>query len=190
MGHISRLYHGDTAFPLIARRRRFYAVSLALCAIAFVSLVFQGFNLGVEFKGGAIFTVAAPKSVDVHDERTFIEGLGIAEPIVQTVKTSGGSTKLRIETKPLSEADQQKVLDGLAARFNVDKNTEIDSRDVGASWGKQVTRKALNGLVAFLIGVTIFISVRFEPKMAAAAMIALVHDLLLAAGIYSITHFV
>jgi preprotein translocase subunit SecF len=190
MGHLSRLYHGDTTFPLIAQRRRFYAASLILCVIALGSLLFRGFNLGVEFKGGAIFSVTAPSNVDVHDERTFVEGLGISEPIVQTVRTSGGQTKLRIETAPLTEAEQQKVLDALAQRFHVNASTDIDSRDVGASWGKQVTRKALNGLVAFLIGVTIFISVRFEPKMAAAAMIALIHDLLLAAGIYSITQFV
>jgi preprotein translocase subunit SecF len=190
MGLVHRLYHGETAFPLIAKRRRFYAVSLLLCLIALISLTFRGFNLGVEFKGGAIFTVTAPSNVDVHAERSFIEGLGVSEPIVQTVKTSTGQTKLRVETKPLSEAEQNKIVDALATRFHVDKNTQIDSRDVGASWGKQVTRKALNGLVAFLIVVTLFISVRFEPKMAAAAMIALVHDLLLAAGIYSITGFV
>ncbi len=189
MGLVHRLYHGDTAFPLIAKRRRFYAISLVLCVIALTSLVFRGFNLGVEFKGGAIFTVAAPSNVDVHDSRTFLEGLGIADPIVQTVKTSGGKTKLRVETAPLTEAQQQKVVLALAERFHVDPNTEIDSRDVGASWGKQVTKKALQGLIAFLIGVTLFISIRFEPKMAAAAMIALVHDLLLAAGIYSITYF-
>jgi preprotein translocase subunit SecF len=189
MGIVHRLYHGETAFPLIARRRRFYAVSILLCVIAIGSLVFRGFNLGVEFKGGAIFTVSAPSKVDIHDTRTFVESLGVSEPIVQTVKTSTGQTKVRIETKPLSEAEQNKVVDALAAQFHVDANT-IDSREVGASWGKQVTRKALQGLVAFLIAVILFISVRFEPKMAAAAIIALIHDLLLAAGIYSILNFV
>ncbi|HUR13599.1 MAG TPA: protein translocase subunit SecF [Mycobacteriales bacterium] len=190
MGLVHRLYHGETAFPLIKERKRFYAVSLLLCLIALLSLGFRGLNLGVEFKGGAIFTVSAPSDVDVHDSRTFVEGLGIADPIVQTVKTSGGDTKLRIETKPLTEAETDKIVTALADRFHVDKNTEIDSRDVGASWGKQVTNKALKGLVAFLIAVVLFISLRFEPKMAAAAMIALVHDLLLAAGVYSITWFV
>jgi preprotein translocase subunit SecF len=190
MGVVHRLYHGETAFPLIKERKRFYAASLILCLIAFGSLVFRGLNLGVEFKGGAIFTVSAPSNVDVHASRQFVESLGVKEAIVQTVKTSNGQTKLRVETEPLTAEQEDRVVQGLADRFHVDANTEIDSRDVGASWGKQVTRKAINGLIAFLIGVTIFISLRFEPKMAAAAMIALVHDLLLAAGIYSITHFV
>ena len=190
MGIAHRLYHGETAFPLIKERKRFYAASLLLCVIALLSLTFRGLNLGVEFKGGAIFTVTAPSNVDVHDSRTFVEGLGIEDPIVQTVKTSKGGTRLRVETKPLTEAETQQVVAALAERFHVDANTEIDSRDVGASWGKQVTNKALKGLVAFLIAVVLFISLRFEPKMAASAMIALVHDLLLAAGVYSVTGFV
>jgi preprotein translocase subunit SecF len=190
MGIVHRLYHGETQFPLIKDRKRFYAISIILCVIALGSILFRGFNLGVEFKGGAIFTVSAPSNVDVKATREYVEGLGIQEAIVQTVKTSGGDTKVRVETPPLSTAEQDKVLNGLADRFDADPNTEIDSREVGASWGKQVTNKALQGLVVFLLAVIIFISVRFEPKMAAAAIIALIHDLLLAAGVYSITHFV
>ena len=190
MGIVHRLYHGETAFPLIKDRKRFYAISILLCVIALGSILFRGFNLGVEFKGGAIFTVSAPSNVDVKATRDYVEGLGVQEAIVQTVKTSGGDTKVRVETPPLTTAQQDKVLNGLADRFDADANTEIDSREVGASWGKQVTRKALNGLVVFLLAVIIFISIRFEPKMAAAAIIALIHDLLLAAGVYSITHFV
>lgn len=189
MGLVHRLYHGDTAFPLIKQRKRFYAASILLCVIALGSITFRQFNLGVEFKGGAIFTVPAPANVDVKASRDFVQSLGVTEAIVQTVKTSGGDTKLRVETEPLTSQQQERVLNGLADRFDADPNT-IDSREVGASWGKQVTKKALQGLVAFLLAVILFISLRFEPKMAAAAIIALLHDLLLAAGVYSVTGFV
>jgi preprotein translocase subunit SecF len=190
MGLVHRLYHGETAFPLIQRRRRFYAVSLLLVVIALGSMLFRGFNLGVEFKGGAIFTVTAPSNVDVKASRALIASLNVGDSIVQTVKTSKGVTKLRVETPPLSPAQQDRVVAALADRFHVNANTEIDSREVGASWGKQVTNKALQGLLYFLIAVIIYISLRFEPKMAAAAIIALLHDLVLAAGIYSVTFFV
>jgi preprotein translocase subunit SecF len=70
------------------------------------------------------------------------------------------------------------------------KESEISPSNVGPAWGKQVTNKAIQGLVLFLIAVIIYISIRFEPKMAVAAIIALIHDLVLTAGIYSITHFV
>jgi len=190
MGLVHRLYHGETAFPLIKQRKRFYAVSILLVVIALGSMVFRGFNLGVEFKGGAIFTVTAPSNVDVHATRTFLDGLKVGETIVQTVKTSKGVTKVRVETPPLTQAQQDTVVNALAQRFHVNASTEIDSREVGASWGKQVTNKALQGLVYFLIAVILYIGLRFEFKMAAAAIIALLHDLLLAAGIYSVTQFV
>src|SRR5690348_4740556 len=132
MGVVHRLYHGETEFPLIKERKRFYAVSLILCVIAVGSLIFRGFNLGVEFKGGAIFTVTATSHVDVHETRSFVEGLGINEPIVQTVKSSTGATRVRIETEPLSQVEEQRLVQALADRFHVDANTQIDTREVGA----------------------------------------------------------
>ncbi len=188
-GLVHRLYHGETTFPLIQARKKFYAVSILLCLIALASMAFRQFNVGVEFKGGNIFTVAAPANVDIAKEREFVAGLGVAEPIVQTLKTSTGDTRLRIETEPLTLEEADKVAASLATHFKVDANT-IDSRSVGASWGKQVTNKALQGLFVFLVAVILYISFRFEPKMAIAAIVALLHDLLLAAGIYSITGFV
>ncbi|MGB8651731.1 MAG: protein translocase subunit SecF [Mycobacteriales bacterium] len=190
MGIVHRLYHGETTFPLIQRRKRFYAISAALVLIALLSMLIRGFNVGVEFKGGSIFTVSVPSNVDVKASRDFVDGLGVKQAIVQTVKTSSGATKLRVETEPLSQSDQTKVGDALAQRFNVNPDKDLDIKVVGASWGRQVTKKALQGLVIFLIAVVIYISIRFEPKMAVAAIVALIHDLILAAGIYSITQFV
>ena len=187
MGLIHRLYHGETTFPLIAARKKFYAISLLLVVVALGSMLFRGFNLGVEFKGGGIFQLPVASNVDVKAGRTFVEGLGVKDPILQTVKSTGGATQLRIETKPLSEAQNTTINAALEKHFNV---TSISFQNVGASWGKQVTQKALQGLIVFLIAVVIYISVRFEPKMAAAAIIALIHDLILAAGVYSITGFV
>lgn len=189
MGLIHRLYHGETTFPLIRQRKKFYAVSTILCVVALGSILFRGFNLGVEFKGGGIFQLPVASNVDVKASRTFVESLGIKDPILQTVKSSSGATQLRVETEPLSEAQANKLAAGLATHFKVDAN-KINSQAVGASWGQQVTKKALEGLIVFLIAVVLYISVRFEPKMAASAIIALIHDLLLAAGIYSITGFV
>ncbi|MCU1593685.1 MAG: secF [Frankiales bacterium] len=189
MGMIHRLYHGETTFPLIRQRKKFYAVSILLCVIALGSIVFRGFNLGVEFKGGSIYQLPVASNVDLKASRTFVEGLGVKDPILQTVKSSSGQTQLRVETEPLSEAQSNKVAAGLADHFAINED-KVTSQSVGASWGKQVTKKALQGLIVFLIAVVLYISVRFEPKMAASAIIALIHDLLLAAGVYSITGFV
>jgi len=189
MGLARRLFRGETAFPLIQRRKRFYGVSLVLVVIALASMLIQGFNLGVEFKGGEIFVVPVSKGVDVAAARQFVDGHGAHDAIVQTVGSSNGATKLRVETGPLTPAASDKLLGDLATRYQVTPN-DIDTQNVGAAWGSQVTNKAVQGLFAFLVAVIIYISLRFEPKMAAAAIIALVHDLVLAAGVYSITQFV
>ena len=189
-GMVHRLYHGETTFPLIRQRKKFYAASLILVIVALGSMAFRGFNVGVEFKGGNIFTVSAPSNVDIKATRSFVGSLGAKEPIVQTVSTSTGGTKVRVETEPLSESERARIGDALAQRFSVNPDTQLDIKSVGASWGRQITKKALEGLVVFLIAVVIYISLRFEPKMAAAAIIALLHDLILAAGVYSLTYFV
>ena len=189
MGLARRLFRGETKFPLIQRRKRFYGASLVLVVIALASMLIQGFNLGVEFKGGEILQVPVSKGVDVAAARDFVDGNGAKDAIVQTVGSANGAVKLRVETGPLSDADSARLLTALAKRYQVTTD-DIPSQTVGAAWGSQITKKALQGLFAFLVAVIIYISLRFEPKMAAAAIIALVHDLVLAAGVYSITQFV
>src|SRR3954469_3867756 len=188
MGLASRLYRGETEFPLIQRRKTFYVISGVFVIICLASMIFRGFNVGEEFKGGASFQWPAGHT-SVSQARSAIEDLGVSDPTVQTVGSSSGSNSLRVTTGPLSDKKIDEVINGISKRFNVDQN-RIDNANVGASWGKQVTNKAIQGLVLFLIAVIIYISIRFEPKMAIAAIVALIHDLILTAGIYSITHFV
>ena len=188
MGLASRLYRGETTFPLIQRRKGFYLASLVLVLICLGSMAFRGFNVGEEFKGGATFQFPA-KSISVADARSTVTGLGVADPTVQTVGTGSGGRNLRVTTGPLTQDKIGQVITGISKKYGIAEN-DIAESDVGASWGKQVTNKALQGLVLFLIAVIIYISIRFEPKMAVAAIIALIHDLVLTAGIYSITYFV
>jgi preprotein translocase subunit SecF len=189
MGLIHRLYHGETTFPLIRERKKFYAISLILVVVALGSMAFRGFNLGVEFKGGATFQFPVASNVDIKASRDFVDTLGVSNAVVQTLRDSKGNTQLKIETESLSTTRQFAIGDALAKKFNVSSGN-IDTNTVGPEWGSQVTRKALEGLVVFLIAVVIYISIRFEPKMAAAAIIALIHDLILAAGVYSVLGFV
>jgi preprotein translocase subunit SecF len=186
MGLASRLYRGETAFPLIQRRKTFYAISAVLVLIALLSMIFRGFNLGEEFKGGASFQFPAHGHT-VSQARSEVESLGVVDPIVQTVGR-GNNVDLRIQTGPLTDKKIDQVLVGLEKRFDLNEK-DISPSNVGPAWGKQVTNKAIQGLVLFLIAVVIYISIRFEPKMAVAAIIALIHDLILTAGIYSITGF-
>src|SRR3954468_1775295 len=144
MGLASRLYRGETTFPLIQRRKTFYIVSVVLVLICLGSMIFRGFNVGEEFKGGASFSWPAGHT-SVAQARSAIEDLGVSDPTVQTVGRSNGETSLRVTTGPLTDKKIQEVIDGISSKFKVNEN-DINSANVGASWGRQVTKKALQGL--------------------------------------------
>ncbi len=185
-----RLYRGETTFPLIQRRKRFYGVSVALVAIALLSMLFQGFNLGVEFKGGSTFQFPANGHSAADARRTF-DRLNVGEVISQTLGRPGTSAKdIRVQAEPLTSAQTDTAVAAIQKDFGITDQNQINPSSVGPAWGSQVTSKALQGLFAFLIAVIIYISIRFEPKMAIAAIVALIHDLILTAGIYSLTQFV
>ena len=117
--------------------------------------------------------------------RSAFESVGITPEIVQS---TGAGKDLRVETQTLNTGDVSKVEDVLNKRFDV-KRGDINVDTVGASWGSQVTNKALLSLVVFLIAVILYLSMRYDWKMALAAIVALLHDLLLTAGIYSLSGF-
>jgi preprotein translocase subunit SecF len=189
MGIGSRLYRGETQFQIIGKRKRFYVIATVLVLISLVSMIFRGFNLGVEFKGGATFQWAS-SGHSVEEARDLFDDLQLEEVIVQTVGRADGSEDLRVQTPPLTEKQIDDVIVAIPERFKEVTPGEVQSSNVGPAWGDQVTKKALQGLVVFLILVMIYISIRFEPKMAFASIIGLLHDLTLAAGVYSLTQFV
>jgi preprotein translocase subunit SecF len=179
-----RLYSGETSFNIIGNRKRWYAFSAIFIALSTFALGAQGLHLGIEFKGGASFTVNQP-SATVQEAREAVESVGIpGEFIVQKI----GDSKVRIQTGALDPAQSQAVEAALTAKFNVDAES-IDTQLVGPSWGKEITKKALYGLIAFLLVIMIFLAMVFEPKMAAAAILAVVHDVFITVGIYALVGF-
>ncbi len=182
-GIASRLYRGDVSFDFIGRRRWWYALSGLVLVISIGSLLFKGIHLGIEFKGGALFTATA-NGHSTSDARDAAIGAGATQASVTKI----GEGKLRIQTEFLPNQKADEVQKGIAAKLGVGVN-EVASTTVGPSWGQEITKKALQGLVGFLIAVVIYLSIRFEPKMAAAAIIALIHDLIITAGIYSLVGF-
>jgi preprotein translocase subunit SecF len=84
---------------------------------------------------------------------------------------------------PTLKGDQLRAALARTAGVSID---QINEQDVGPTWGKTISRKMITGLLVFLVLVTIYISVRFEPKMAAGALVALAHDLIITAGIYAL----
>ena len=184
-GIIGRLYRGETTFDFIGSRRRWYLASAILLLVCLVSFVFRGFNFGIEFEGGTQFQFAAPASVSTDEVTRVVEDAGAKTAAAPQVVGSGGTRQIVIKTGELSVAEQGKVKQALTNRFS--KQVSVSS--VSSSWGGDITKKALRALVIFLVVVCVFIGARFEPKMAIAAIAALVHDLVLSAGVYSLVGF-
>ncbi len=179
-----RLYRGETSIDFIGKRRRWYAFSTILIIASAVTLFTQGLHLGIEFKGGSSFTVTSNKASISTAESALSDAGVTSQNIIQLI----GNNKVRIQTQPLSNVQQNAVQDQLAQKFNVSIES-IDSQIIGPSWGKEITRKALYGLFGFLIVVMLYLAMTFEPKMAISAIIAVLHDVFITVGIYALVGF-
>jgi len=180
----ARLYTGEKSFNFIGNRKRWYAISLLLVTLSIGTLLTQGLKLGIEFQGGSSYTVTKATAT-IEEARAAVEGAGVSsEVIVQEV----GTDKIRVQTGSLSVAQSNAVQDALATKFGVTVES-IDTQIVGPSWGKEITRKALYGLFAFLIAVMLYLAMAFEPKMAISAIVAVVHDVVITVGIYALVGF-
>jgi len=243
-GPIARLYRGETRFDFVGRRRVWFSVSTLIILAGIVSIVLRGgLNLGIEFKGGTEWTIAAP-GVTQTEAVNALKGTGVINPTVQLLG-SGSKQTLNVQSdiNRLSQSQQdavsrevQKALlqvtaahapptptttttarptttttkpattttakSGAAAGATTTTTStvpagavpktvtdKISITTVGPTWGSSITDDAIKALIIFFIVVAIYISIRFEPKMALAAFIAMIHDVLVAIGIYSIFNF-
>ena len=179
----ARLYRGEVSYDFIARRNVWYAFSALLLLVSIGSLLILKLTLGIEFRGGAEFRVSSP-TVTQDAVRSTMAGLVQGEVVVQKV----GGTTVRAQTETLTSDKLQTVQTGLAKKFGVSRDS-VSTQFIGPSWGKDISGKALRALLFFLLGVVVFLSLYFEWKMALAAMIALLHDLVITAGLYSLIGF-
>jgi preprotein translocase subunit SecF len=185
---LRRLYRGETSFDFVGRRRLWFAISGAIIVAGLISFSIRGFNFGIDFKGGTSWQVYAP-GVSQSAVQTAVSDAGLGQA---TVEILGGRTvEVQADLNSLSDAQQKALTAKVAAALKpfAGANQEVSISTVGPTWGGQVTSHALTALIAFFICVGIYISIRFEPKMAAAAFVALLHDLLVTAGVYSLAGF-
>ena len=181
------LYSGERSVNFVGRRKYFYVVAAVMIALAIVLPILRGgYNLGIDFKGGSEFRLDGVSQTSTQKAAdAVIAVIPTSHPTVTAVGTSG----LRIQTDKLSDTDSEAVRVALAAAYNID-SSKVASSFIGANWGADVTGKALNGLIVFVILAAILMALYFRTlKMSAAAMIALVHDLIITAGVYGALGF-
>jgi preprotein translocase subunit SecF len=187
------IYHERTNFQFIAHSRRWLLLSGTLILISIVAFAVRGLNLGIDFEGGTEwqFTRTAG-SASAGDVRSLLEPIGLGDAKILIVGNNG----VRVQSKDLSAADQAKVTAALA-KYGGLANCEVGNqnqcavavRNVGPTWGDKVSSKALTALIVFFFVIALYLSLRFEWRMALAAIIAVIHDIIITVGVYAVSGF-
>ena len=176
------LYTGRRSYDIVGRRRIWFSISISLVLISAVLLFAPGLNPGIEFRGGSEFVVS---DVSTSKQELAIDTVKTIAPNEIPRVTSIGSSSLRIQTESLDSQQVEEVSTALANAFSVSTD-KITSSFIGPSWGKDVSSKAVRGLIVFLVLVTLVMTLYFRNwRMAIAALIALFHDLIITVGIYA-----
>jgi preprotein translocase subunit SecF len=193
-----RLYVGTGAFDVVGKRKRWYMFFAALVLVCLASMIFRGFNFGIEFEGGTQIQMPAAgiHGVITEDQtkQSFQKALGHAPAETQKVGTGAAST-IQIRSEVLDAADVAKVKQTLFEDLGpIGSNKQpsvqaISDSAVSASWGGEISQKALIALVVFLVAVVIFLAIYFDMRMASAALVSLLHDIFVTAGVYSLVGF-
>jgi len=193
-----RLYVGTGAFDVVGKRKRWYLFFGALVLVCVASMGIKGFNFGIDFEGGTQLQMPANgKNGQITEQQAkdvYAEALGRPADEAQKVGTGGSSTiQLRSETLETSEVN--KLKEALFEKLGPIGSTgqpsvqAISDSAVSASWGGEISRQALIALGVFLLAVTLFLALYFDTRMAAAALISLLHDIVVTAGVYSLVGF-
>ncbi|GIH70765.1 protein translocase subunit SecF [Sphaerimonospora thailandensis] len=182
-GVISRLYRGDIDIDFVGKRRLWYGLSAFLMAVSILGVLIHGLTLGVEFQGGSVLDFARTPGSSVEQVRETVRDIVGHDPIVQEA-----GRNWRVTTQSLDGDEVSKVQTAVAERFGV-RQEQVSSQVIGATWGGEVAHKAWIGLAVFMLAIMLYLSVAFEWRMALAAIVALVHDLVITAGVYAWTGF-
>jgi preprotein translocase subunit SecF len=191
---LMRLYRGETSFDFIGNRRWWFGISSIIILISIISLSTRGLNPSIDFKGGQSWLVTS-QTLTVPQATAAAQSAGVASPTVVQLtnqithqKQIQVTADLNLKSTTAQDTAENNVTNALAAAAHTSPNN-VNLSEVGKSWGSNVTKKAIEALIVFFILVSIYISIRFEFKMAVAAIVAVIHDVVVTAGVYSLTGF-
>ena len=183
-----RLYRGEVSFDFVGRQKLWYSISGLILVLSLVGLFARGLNFSVDFKGGSVIQFPATSATSLMQVQNAVSDTGDGEGAIVQHVGSGNSATWQVQTGKLNYSQGQEVQSTLSRELSVPQS-EISVNFVGASWGGQISQKALQALIAFLIVIVIYLSIAFEWRMAVAALIALAHDIVITIGIYALAGF-
>ncbi|MBA2336633.1 MAG: protein translocase subunit SecF [Acidimicrobiia bacterium] len=185
-GLFGRLYRGDTHYDFMANKNLYFAIAAALVTVSLASVIFRQFDLSIDFTGGTILEAPNASGADLAEYRNAVAAVGQGSARIQL--TGDDQDGVTLATEALGNEEQDALIAALAEAAGVDGN-DVAVDAVGPTFGAEITRRAIQALAVFLGVVAIFITLRYEWKMAATTLAAMIHDLVVTAGIYSIVGF-
>ena len=183
---LSDIFHERTNYDFVGPKKKWFAISAVFILIGIAALgVRGGLNLGIDFKGGTSWEVKTQgDKPTTASARSAVEAAGLVDPSVQILN---GDT-VRVEAKRTTGDEQLKVRTAIAQYAHAPES-DVSINDVGPTWGAEVSRKAIRALILFFLTIAAYLSLRFEWKMAVAAIVAVVHDIFITVGAYAVTGF-
>lgn len=174
-------------YEIVRRWRRWFVLSGSVILLALAGLFLRGINYSIDFTGGSQIQYENVSGIDVEDVRTVLaqDPYDRADAEIQVI----GGNQIQIRTSALTDlsaSERTRLTDDLATQAGISSN-DVSTQVVGPTWGAQITRQAVIGLVVVLVAIALYVTFRFEWKMALGALVAMVHDVVITAGVYALT---
>jgi preprotein translocase subunit SecF len=184
------LYTGARSIDFVGKRKIWYSIAIVMIVAAvIIPIVKGGFNFGIDFRGGSQFTVSDVTTVDQSLATKAVHEVKPDATVQVSVTNGTGGKGIRVQTDQLTTNQTKAVAAGLGGAYGVPQS-KVASTYIGPSWGADVSRQAIQGLVVFLLLAFIAMALYFRTwKMSAAAIVSLFHDLIITAGIYALVGF-
>ncbi len=184
-----RLSEVQTAVDFVGRRKLMLGISLVLMLLSVGSLYARGLNLGIDFEGGVSWDVPAAQ-FDEDAAVAVLDDAGVSTEGARIQRRSSDSGDfIKVQVSDLEPSVVEALSTSFASAARVEIN-ELNVSSVSSSWGSEITNKAVRALIIFTLLVAGYIALRFDWRMAIAAIAAMLHDVLIAVGIYSVGQFI
>ena len=194
ISRMDRLYEDERGYDFIGRTKLWYGITAALIVAAVAAILIRGFSLSIDFEGGTTLSMPAGDLKEDEVSQVFEDATGV-EPEQVHIVGAGDSETLEIVSERLSQEDVNAARAAIYDNFQPeDENGKatpdaIGSSTVSESWGSSITQRMLIAMLVFLVAATVYVAIRLQKNMAFAAIIALIADGVIIAGIYALFGF-
>ena len=181
------LFHQKTQIDFVGNRHKLFAVSGALVAVSLASILFKGFNYGIEFMGGSVIQLTYSTPQSIEQMRSDLAEAGKSEVGVQQF-TGTETFSLRMKAEGEGSAQATDELIAALERARPESKFRVDKKDfVGPAVGKHLYRQALLAILLSLAGIVVYVAFRFSNLIwGLAGITALAHDVIVLLGLYSL----